>query len=694
MASIPLRSDFADTSYDFSGSESDLSIFGPIRDSGGYWEPHIARVMSRLIGPSDTCLDIGANIGPFTLLMSDFTYSGRVYSFEPSPSIFALLKENVEKNGCENVFVFPLGLKDTASTGQFHTFKDIPGASFGGNLSAAEANAAAHAIFNWDFAYETTEVAFSTLDVWSEQNGIDKVDFIKIDVEGAELSVLNGGASLLARHKPKLLTEFNVKAMEHCFKISPQDYYEKLRQLYSHIYLVEEDGLHEVRSYADIASRLTDEKFWVDLLCLPENARDLPRLRPLLRTSPATAPGEREASRIKAAYFTVVPLGWLNNGGSLICRTHARNLANDLAVDLTIITMAPEETGLENKGFATALGAKAVNIPLIGSEKPKYTLPDAVLHPQERIAIRHRASDAALEEAMRELKPDVIIIDWMFSAIYGRSLFRLDVPTVMITLNREAEFFAEERRNGVQQQSNFIAALITQFRLGAVERSIHRNCDGLVALNANDLPGDVCAVTDVIPPVLATRAIRWRPRDTKDVFFVGNINHYPNRLAMEWICTRLAPALEPLVADVRFKIIGVDQENVPAHCARESVEFLGVGGKSDVTRLFTQSALFLAPIANNFGSKIKLLECVAHGTPFAATEAAMSGLPFLSAPALIDLNDPEQSAAKVRDLLSDSSRLEALSKSVLTEAESYRESQFGRWGKFLGQVLEARHRAV
>jgi hypothetical protein len=82
---------------------------------------------------------------------------------------------------------------------------------------------------------------------------------------------------------------------------------------------------------------------------------------------------------------------------------------------------------------------------------------------------------------------------------------------------------------------------------------------------------------------------------------------------------------------ISIRIIGAEPANVPSEWRRQNVEFLGVGDAALVDRELSETGLFIAPISNRFGSKIKLLDCLAIGTPFAATRQALSGLPGLSA---------------------------------------------------------------
>lgn len=79
------------------------------------------------VAAGDTVVDVGANIGSFTVSVSRRIGDGRVYSFEPEAENLALLKKNLEVNTCGNVTVFPFALSDTDGTETLHV-REAPGA--------------------------------------------------------------------------------------------------------------------------------------------------------------------------------------------------------------------------------------------------------------------------------------------------------------------------------------------------------------------------------------------------------------------------------------------------------------------------------------------------------------------------------------------------------------------------------------
>src|SRR6202040_4135695 len=88
-------------------------------------------------------------------------------------------------------------------------------------------------------------------------------------------------------------------------------------------------------------------------------------------------------------------------------------------------------------------------------------------------------------------------------------------------------------------------SIIAQWRLARFERSVYRNSDAVVVLCEGDLPKEqnVRAHTTVLEPVLDQSPDRWRYSGDQDIFFVGNIGHHPNFLAVKWLAEQFAPGL-------------------------------------------------------------------------------------------------------------------------------------------------------
>jgi len=193
---------------------TDLLVSRRLLVDDGVWEPDVTEAFLSLIKKGMTVLDIGANIGYFTLLAARAVGSeGKVYAFEPEPKNYALLCRNVQENGYTNVHTIREAVSDRVSTLRLY----LSSKHWAGHtLSDHSANAG------------SVEVQTTSLDEFFKGR-TEKIDVIKVDVEGAEDLVLNGMTSILSRCSDLvLITEFCPSHLQEMGS-SPQKYVEKLR---------------------------------------------------------------------------------------------------------------------------------------------------------------------------------------------------------------------------------------------------------------------------------------------------------------------------------------------------------------------------------------------------------------------------------------------------------------------------------
>ena len=159
----------------------------------GTWEPEIVQAVTGVVHEGFVAIDVGAHLGYYALILSRLVGSkGRVIAFEPLPSNFRILSENIELNRCTNVQLVNRAVSDRSGRSQANlpTESDLP-SSF--SLLRKEA---ANSI-----AVDTVSLD----DFFREWKG--PIDFIEIDVEGAEGMVLSGARKIIESHHPILLVE-------------------------------------------------------------------------------------------------------------------------------------------------------------------------------------------------------------------------------------------------------------------------------------------------------------------------------------------------------------------------------------------------------------------------------------------------------------------------------------------------------
>jgi FkbM family methyltransferase len=163
----------------------------------GRYEPEVTRCFMALVKSGMTVVDVGANVGYYTLLASRLVGDeGRVYSFEPYPPAFEALVANIEANECHNVTVVPAAVSDHSGMSGFHV--DPYGAE--GYLASAESDMV---------------VPCTTLDDYFGALGWPAVHLVKMDIEGSEPAALRGMRTLLQRNPGlMLIMELNWPALE------------------------------------------------------------------------------------------------------------------------------------------------------------------------------------------------------------------------------------------------------------------------------------------------------------------------------------------------------------------------------------------------------------------------------------------------------------------------------------------------
>ena len=158
-------------------------------------EPYIPEeIIEKFSCPGNTVMDIGANIGEWTLRMANTVGSeGRVYSFEPIPLINESLNKTIRINNLSQVTLFQLALGNQSGDLEFTIPIDTNDRAIHGEsrLGTEEGN--------WNIYTEVNQFA--------SERSLDKLDFVKIDVEGKEIGVLEGGHRTFSRFTPALILE-------------------------------------------------------------------------------------------------------------------------------------------------------------------------------------------------------------------------------------------------------------------------------------------------------------------------------------------------------------------------------------------------------------------------------------------------------------------------------------------------------
>ena len=216
------------------------------------YEPHVTSVVMKLLKEGDVFLDIGANVGYFTMLASSLVKSnGKVIAFEPNPQNLQLIYSSIVENDAVNVDIYPYAASNEKAILNFTTV-----GSNGGVVSASSQEQQYYFL-----------VPAIVLDELLESE--ERISLIKIDIEAHEPYAIRGMEKLIKRLKPKMITEFHPWAMKQNNLELPEEYLYQLFDLGYQISIIEPSGsLLSVSNVKDIFNyweQLNHEEAHLDL---------------------------------------------------------------------------------------------------------------------------------------------------------------------------------------------------------------------------------------------------------------------------------------------------------------------------------------------------------------------------------------------------------------------------------------------
>lgn len=357
-----------DKTYSLSSDDNYLDAMG------SDFEPHMVQLFRALITPDDVVADIGANIGLTAILFS--ALARWVYAFEPSPSTFNILRNNLARAGATNVEMVNLGLGNKTDS---LTITFAKSNRSGGYVSDKIRPEAGHI---------SEEIRIQTLDSFFTRK--QPPTFLKIDVEGFEQNVIKGGAAFLREYKPMVVMEMNHFCLDVLQRITIPDFLDFMRANFPYLYAIDTDNktivnLHVPdQAYVVMHEHVVKHRF--PNIVGGFDTRTKEKLDGLASSAGSFASLERRLSRpagkiiaqtslqaVKASDYFEIPVSVFNegveawhsygnhpvllsyhwkrkDGGNLICngvRTELQNLELDPGntVDQKIKVIAPNEMG-------------------------------------------------------------------------------------------------------------------------------------------------------------------------------------------------------------------------------------------------------------------------------------------------------------------------------------------------------------
>lgn len=168
------------------------------------YEPHLFEVFTRMAQQSRVLVDVGANIGYYSLLARAYHAEIDIVSFEPMPAALHYLKMNLDVNRINEIIIVDAALSDVTGQTRFYEARNRKFPHLQHHLTGASGLNEPGDGYLHD---RPIEVPVTTLDATVEQHRLPTVDLLKIDAEGAEASVLRGGEQTLRQFQPVVIFE-------------------------------------------------------------------------------------------------------------------------------------------------------------------------------------------------------------------------------------------------------------------------------------------------------------------------------------------------------------------------------------------------------------------------------------------------------------------------------------------------------
>ena len=196
----------------------------------GVWEPEVARLLDRLVRPGDVCLDVGASVGVHALRMAfRVGAGGRVIACEPQPELAERSRANAALNRLANLTVVEAAVAERDGTATFYTYREGEFARALSGLTPAKG------------AERAIEVRTASGAGLARELGLDRLDLVKIDAEGADAAVISTLDALIEKHRPTILFEHREQHWSR-LRASIDGVVTRLRALGYRLYVIADDA--------------------------------------------------------------------------------------------------------------------------------------------------------------------------------------------------------------------------------------------------------------------------------------------------------------------------------------------------------------------------------------------------------------------------------------------------------------------
>ncbi len=253
-----------------------------------------------------------------------------------------------------------------------------------------------------------------------------------------------------------------------------------------------------------------------------------------------------------------------------------------------------------------------------------------------------RRHSRQLLAAVERIRPDAIQIEYLQLALYGRDLWRWREARSQsqdtrlrpyLVLNTHELGSLPRRRRADAASHRWRAALLAAEAAAwdRLQRDATEWVDCTVCVTDQDRAlleqqGGVRCRT--VPLGVDTAVMRpvWQPCDPPRLLFVGSFGHRPNRTAAQFLVDNVWPAVAPFTETGQLVLAGRGSDGFLAALVDQPQRIRALGFVKNLTALYRECRLFVAPLAEGGGIKIKILEAMAHGIPVVTTPIGVEGI--------------------------------------------------------------------
>lgn len=356
------------------------------------------------------------------------------------------------------------------------------------------------------------------------------------------------------------------------------------------------------------------------------------------------------------------------SGGKRAVYNHLLDLPSSVHVDLVAVDVegVGESVPILNNSVTVKIFQRAlpkVTKSLISKLKAAFSLFTSPL-PRALAVVTSPSAKSFILDRLATYKYDFVVVDHL-------NAFGLvaNIPSLprLIYIAHNSESLILRQNIGILPRISLkkFFLFIDYLKLVIIENKCCRVAEKILLISDSDAKArplsDFSEKCVAWPELPVLKSISWKGRGDKSILFVGSAKYFPNRDAIEWLCTDLIPKIRIIDPNISLKIAGTASNQVAESCLIEGVNFLGFVSDAELEALHHESALFISPVVLGSGIKIKVLEASSYGMPIAATRESLCGISYLNdCCILFDRNDPDM-PKKLCTALNDSEYLSTIS---------------------------------